>query len=93
MIFGGDEFGLSKSERIAMADAELAEARKMAGLHPAGFPTQGMRDDYRGRLNSSSALYHSEGLRLLARRVSSLARESDARLGWARVNRLNNMAR
>ncbi len=94
MTPGVDEFGLSRSQRLAMADAELATARAMAEqwLYPDGFPTPRMHDDYRGTLNSAAALFHVEGLRLLARRVSMLARAADVPRGWATFDRLNSKA-
>lgn len=88
---GVDEFGLTRAQRVAMADAELAQARGVAAkwIRPDGFPTPEMTSDYVGMLNSAAALYRAEGLRLLSRRVSRLAREVEVPRGWMEFDRLN----
>ena len=91
---GVDEFGLSRSERIAMADAELAAARAIGDQwrYPGGFPTPGMHSEYRCALRSAADLYYVEGLRLLSRRVTQLASGPDVPRAWETFDRLNGKA-
>lgn len=91
---GVDEFGFTRSQRLSMADAELAAGRAIGNQwqYADGFPTPRMRDEYCGTLNSAAALFYVEGLRLLARRVSRLAREADVPRAWADFDRLNTKA-
>jgi hypothetical protein len=91
---GMDEFGLTRVQRVAMADAELAEARALASQwkYPDGFPERGMQGNYLGLLGSAATLYHVEGLRLLSRRINKLAREVDVRRAWDWFDNINRKA-
>ena len=91
---GIDEFGLTRAQRVDMADAELAEARELGRQwkYPDGFPDRGILSTYVGHLNTAATLYSVEGLRLLARRVSRLAREVEVPRGWIDFDRLNSKA-
>ncbi len=88
---GVDEFGLTRTQRVAMADDELAEARELGRrwMYPTGFPDPGMLSQYVGLLNSAATLYQAEGLRLLARRVLRVAREVEVPRAWNDFDRLN----
>jgi len=92
MTTGMDEYGLTRVQRVAMADEELAEARTLASQwkYPDGFPEKGMLGNYVGLLHSASALYHFEGLRLLSRRVSKLAREVEVPRAWEWFDKINS---
>lgn len=91
MSIGIDEFGLTRAQRVAMADEELAEARALASrwMYPDGFREKGMLGNYVGLLNSASALYHAEGLRLLSRRINKLAREIEVPEAWRWFDKIN----
>lgn len=91
MNIGMDEFGLTRAQRVAMADEELAEARALADQwkYPDGFPEKGMLGNYVGALNSAAVLYHVEGLRLLSRRIRKLAREVEVPRAWAWFDEIN----
>jgi hypothetical protein len=87
-----DEFGLTRVQRIAMADEELAQARALASQwkYPEGFPTQGVRDNYLGTLNTAAVLYSFEGLRLLSRRIRKLAHKVEVPKAWEWFDNINS---
>ena len=88
---GLDEFGTDRTQRIAMADEALAQARSAAALwaYPAGFPSREIETDYLGCLSSAGAFYAVEGLKLMARRVGAIQRSSDVPAAWKRFDDLN----
>jgi len=88
---GVDEFGLTRVQRITMADEELAEARALAAQwqYPAGFPTKEVQHNYLGLLSSAAALYSFDGLQLLSRRVRKLAREGEVPKAWVWFDNIN----
>jgi hypothetical protein len=91
MTTGMDEYGLTRAQRVAMADEELAEARALASQwkYPDGFPEKGMLGNYLGLLTSAATLYSVEGLRLLSRRVRKLGREVDVPRAWDWFDEIN----
>lgn len=86
-----DEFGLSRVQRISIADEELAEARALAceWRCPDGFPSKEMQNKYLVSLTSAAALYSFDGLQLLSRRVRKLAREGEVPKAWVWFDNIN----
>lgn len=88
---GVDEFGGTRVERIAMADAELDRARSigMKWKLSCGFPTREIENDYVGSLNSAAVFYAINEMGLMARRVAAIRRAGDVRAAWQRFDDLN----
>jgi hypothetical protein len=91
-MHGTDEFGMTRTQRIAMADDEMAEARQIAEqwMYPAGFQNSDIAARYISRLRFAVHLYRFEGLSLIARRVERIARTIEVPRAWADFDRLNS---